>query len=76
MAKQNKYSKGLECALIALSFFRHRHDRVPRYKNPSKRHADLTVSCRSNNVRIARKYIRRARAVGWRGSIVKAVTEQ
>ncbi|RMH32105.1 MAG: hypothetical protein D6690_14740 [Nitrospirae bacterium] len=63
---------GLEYALLALSFFRHRHDRIPLYRNP-KRKRQVYVSRYAESCRIAREYIRLAREQGWRGSIRDAL---
>jgi len=68
-----QYDEGLKYAILALSFFRSRHVRVPRFKNPSKRHAGMTVSCRVEKVKTARKYILLARKWGWRGSVITTV---
>jgi hypothetical protein len=62
----------LKYALCALSFFRNRHNRRPRFKNP-KRYSARTVSCLSQNVRMARLYVSKARKAGWRGSVIEAI---
>jgi hypothetical protein len=53
-----------------MSFFRHRHDKKPRYKNPSRRrNAGKMVGQFTEQVRLAREYIREARARGFKGEI-------
>jgi len=69
------YDEGLKYAILALSFFRSRNVRAPRFKNPNKAHAGLTVSRRIERVRTARKYVLLARKWGWRGSIITTVME-
>jgi len=64
--------EALKYALCALSFFRSRHDRRPRFKNP-KRHGVRTISCFSQNVRMARLYVSKAWRAGWRRSVIEAV---
>ncbi len=62
---------GPDCALCALSFFRHRHDRRPRYKNPSKKsNREKTVSNFSSYSQIIREYIQEAREKGFKGKVV------
>ncbi|MGE0680018.1 MAG: hypothetical protein AB7P69_03770 [Candidatus Binatia bacterium] len=63
---------GLEDALCALSYYRHRHDREPLYKR-SKSAVRLVSHARLYR-RQARDYIRAARAKGFRGSIRAALT--
>ena len=70
-----KYDDGLKYAILALSFFRSRHVRAPRFKNPNKRHAGLTVSRRVERVRTARRCVLLARKFGWRGSVITTVME-
>jgi hypothetical protein len=65
-------SIGLKFALCALSFFRRRNDRRPAFKTSNKRNMP-TVSARGERVAMARKFIRRAREAGFRGSIRAAV---
>jgi hypothetical protein len=63
--------EGLKYALYALSFFRHRHDKRSRFKNPSRRrNKEKTVSVNREYVARAREYVKLAREHGWRGSIV------
>ena len=63
----------LKFALCALSFFRARHKKKPRFKS-SKR--TEMVSTYKDNARMARIFIDRARRTGWRGSIVEAIKEK
>jgi|GEM_PF-2377634 len=73
-----KYDEGLKYAILALSFFRSRNVRAPRFKNPNKASrcfASGTVSRRIERVRTARKYVLLARKWGWRGSIITTVME-
>ena len=65
---------GLKYALCALSFFKTRHGRKPRFKN-SKRKVVRTISCYKDNIRMARGYIVKARIAGWRGSIIEATMQ-
>lgn len=65
---------GAQCALIAWGFFRNRHGGKPRFKRSKRRSGDR-VSCYRDNVQMARLYIRRARAAGWRGTIPQAAQE-
>lgn len=58
----------LKYALLALSAFRHRHDRVQRFKTGRRRHQLVPVNYREHAA-TARRYIRDARAAGFRGSI-------
>jgi hypothetical protein len=68
---------GLQDALCALSFFRHRHDKRPRFKKPTRRrNQEKMVSQYREYARIARDYIRLARQAGWRGSIIEAVLKK
>jgi len=69
---QIEFSKGLTKALCALSFFKQRHGRIPRYKK-SKRRVPVMVSHYREYARVTRRYIQEARRAGFRGSIVKAV---
>jgi len=70
------YPLGLNCALCALSFFRRRH----QWKEPGTRrgllrfHRIKDVSASNESRRNALSYIRQARAAGFRGSIIAAVT--
>lgn len=68
---------GLEHALCALSFFRHRHGRDPRYK-ASKRPlaAQQTIGHHRRYCEMVRIHIRSARTKGFHGSIRKAVEER
>ena len=69
--------EGLQHALCALSFFRHRHDKRPQFKKPTRRrNQGKTVSQYREYVRIARDYIRLAREAGWRGSIIEVVLKR
>ena len=69
--------EGLRYALCALSFFRHRWDKVPRFKNASRRrNQEKKVSCYGEYVRVTRDYVRRAREAGWRGSVIEAVLKK
>lgn len=60
--------KGLEYALCALAFYRHRNDRRPMYRK-SKRTKVPMVSDRDRYAAMCRSYVRKARAFGWRGSV-------
>jgi hypothetical protein len=67
-------TEGLTHALCALSYFRHRHDRSPRYKKAKgARKQAITVGHYCEYIRVARDYIRQAREVGFRGSIPEAI---
>ena len=67
---------GLKHALIALSFFRARNQRAPRFRRPTRSHNTAkTVSRRVDRVRSARRHIALARTHGWRGSIVVAIAK-
>jgi len=59
---------GLKYALLALSYFRHRHDLVPRFKTGRRCHHLVPVNYRKHAT-MARQYIQSARAAGFRGSI-------
>jgi hypothetical protein len=60
--------------VIALSFFRARHDRRPKFARATRAtNQTQTISRYVERVRMARRYIQRARAAGWRGSIRRAV---
>lgn len=61
---------GLPDALCALSLFRHRHDRKGKGR---KRYRDMLDYYTA--IRLARSHIAKARACGWRGSIIQAVTQ-
>ena len=65
---------GLEKALCAVSFFRHRNDQVRRFRTGRRRHQRVTN--RSRCVQLARQYIQDARKLGWRGSITEALSGQ
>lgn len=68
---------GLQDALIALSFFRHRNDRVSRFMKAKKKHNQVqTKSTRREYVRTARDHIRKARELGWKGSIVEEFNQK
>ena len=70
-------NEGLKYAHCALSFYGHRHSRVPRFANATrKRNVSKTVSRFRENVRMARHYIKLARRAGWRGSILREVNQQ
>lgn len=61
----------LQCALIALSYYRSRWPvaiRVHR-RTGKKRKPTLDLTARRDHVRSARAWIRRARALGFRGSV-------
>lgn len=65
---------GLQYALCALSFFRHRHDRRPRFKRPKRSwNIRQTTSQASEYRSIARDFIGQARAAGFRGSVIQQV---
>ena len=67
-------SPALKHALIALSFFRARHQQVRRFRHPTRAsNARQTVSKYGERVASARAHIRQARAAGWRGSILRAI---
>ena len=69
------YPAALNCALCALAFFRRRH----QWKEAGTRRGLLRFhrikdhSASNAARRAALRYIREARAAGWRGSIVAAV---
>lgn len=60
---------GLKYAHCALSFFRNRHHKKPLYRRTKRRNPQM-VSCYRDNVHMARRYIRKAREAGFRGSVV------
>lgn len=72
-------SPGLEAALCAYSFYRHRHvwkDRTKakaagRLHGTAKRIKDRSAS--GEKRRACRMFIRKAREAGWRGSFIQAV---
>lgn len=69
-------SDALKHALIALSFFRSRNQRAPRFAHATRRHnQEQTVSRRAERVKAARAHIRLARQHGWRGSITAAIAK-
>ena len=62
------FEPGLGYALVALSFYRYRWSPRPRYKNAGKPgNQKKTVIDRTENVRLARLYIRKSREAGYRG---------
>jgi len=73
LARAIRTDEGLRYACCAISFFRGRHAKRPRYKKPSPRNADKTVSCYREYSRMVRRYVRLAREAGWRGSVKDAV---
>lgn len=64
-------SEPMKYALCALAYFRARHVKRPKYR--SGRRLDQTISARRRNAALARLYVRRARAAGWRGSVRAAL---
>lgn len=67
------YPDGLKQAILAVSFFKSRHDRRKAYKR-SRRHANDTIpGSYPEHARIARNFIAEARKHGFRGSVVEAV---
>ena len=61
---------GLKFALLAMSFYRGRHGRRPRFANPTRRTNRLkTVSVYDRYCQLSRAYIVRARAAGFRGQV-------
>ena len=67
---------GLKHALIALSFYRARNQRAPRFAHattPSNQRQ--TVNRRADRVRTARAHIALARQYGWRGSVLAAIAK-
>ncbi len=66
---------GLNDALCALSFFRRRHiwKEAGTRKGFMRNFRIKDLSASGENKRNARAYIARARAAGWRGSIVAAI---
>jgi hypothetical protein len=65
---------GLQCALLAWSFFRNRHSTRALFKSGKRK--DQRVSNYARYTADARHYAREARRLGWRGSIRRAVLEQ
>ncbi len=64
------------CALCALSFFRRRREKRPRFKKPKRRHnAVQMVSNRKDAVRLARHFIKRAREAGFKGSVLAQIKQ-
>ena len=66
---------GLQDALVALSYFRHRHDKTPRFRKRKKGKENPGVGHFPEMIRHARDHIRKARELGWRGSIREALTQ-
>lgn len=67
-------NEGLKYALCALSYFKSRHGKRPMFKAAKKRSNQARMVCLYEpHVYMAREYIRRARAAGWRGSVREAV---
>lgn len=65
------YTAGLEYALIAMSFFRGRHQVRRRYPGarPGSPRSKEVIRCFESCVQDARKYIKLARLCGFKGSI-------
>jgi hypothetical protein len=64
---------GAHHALCAYSYFRHRHDRVKRFKRARKpNHQRQFVSQFGQMVRMARFHIVEARKLGFRGTFIQA----
>lgn len=73
---QRTYPDGLKQAILAVSFFRSRHDDRLRFKHPKPRNAGKTVPVDyTAHNRATRKYIAEARKNGFRGSVVDAAME-
>ena len=66
-------SSGLKHALCALSFFRARNQRAPRFAHATGAKRLQTVSRRADRARAARRHIALARKHGFRGSIRAAL---
>lgn len=67
-----EFGSGLQSALCALSFFRHRHDSRPRYKKSRRSNVPM-VPVNREYVRVAREFISEARRKGFKGSIIEAL---
>lgn len=64
---------GAHHALCANSYYRHRHDRVKRFKRAKKaQHQRQFVSQFGEMVRMARYHISEARKLGFRGTFIQA----
>jgi hypothetical protein len=64
---------GAHHALCANSYFRHRHDRVKRFKNPRiPNNRRQFVSQFGEMARMARYHIAEARKLGFRGTFLQA----
>jgi hypothetical protein len=69
--KKTEIPEGLCYALCALSFFRARRDKRPRFKKATRLHnAAQTIPYRKEAVHMARKYIKLAREAGFKGSVL------
>jgi hypothetical protein len=66
------YPDGTKQAILAMSFFRSRHERRNRFAN-SDRHKKETVPVYREHARLARHYIDEARKYGFRGSVIRAI---
>lgn len=62
--------KGFMYASCAMSFFRNRHGKKPRFKK-SKRNYDVPVY--KDHVRMVRHFIRKAREAGFVGSVKERI---
>lgn len=67
------YPDGLKQAILAVSFFKSRHDRRQAFRK-SKRHANDTVPVSyTEHARLTREYITLARKYGFKGSVINTV---
>ena len=67
---------GAHHALCANSFFRHRHDRVKRFKAAKKpSNQRQTVSVNHDYVRLARHHVTEARRLDYHGTFLNAAIE-
>ncbi len=71
-ADQIERVPGLKQALLAISYFRHRHTVRPRFKTGRRRGQMMRVEY-ARYVELARLHMRAARARGFRGSIIDAL---
>jgi len=73
--KNTPYPHGLNCALCALSFFRRRRGEIESRSRRALAGDGTTrnLNQAAQNRRLARSFIRQARAAGFRGSITAAV---
>lgn len=72
-----EYDHATKFALCALSFFRRRHVRLPKYKKAkSRKRQQETIGNYAECARLSRHYIARARNAGWSGSVIGAIMEE